>query len=973
MTAKGTPCLPVMAILLLGISPEGALGESNPVTASMAADGRSLTIAAPGFARLEGGFSARIKRDGECLELSSANGEAARPQDILTELTPYGQAKVMVTTLLFKQEQVELLLRMGQVPGVTGVVAQAGLRNIGAQPLELQVLRPLALSFQVTGNSADWLITTLHPTDGFQKRLGDLDRHVHVWESGGIYRRDGTGVFIGPVGSPISYVNTRISRDSVGSFSLTAAAQMSGVQVDPGETRWGQQVVLLMEQPQPAIARWAEWVGQTHQARTGNGALSGWSSWYFLGGGVTGNDILEVVNATVKAPQRLRPDVIQIDGGYEDGIGTNETNDKFPEGLAFYAQRIAAAGARPGLQVNFPTPKGGQPVLDAKAWDALVERVTQAVRSGFTYLKFDLYQIPQGQRANTKNTSFETMRAGYTKLREAAGEGTYLLHCDASPDRAVVGLVDACRTGRAADRNSLRAAMTDVLRSYQYQGRWFAVDNCNYYMGTDVLNISAILGGWPEVRTWMSMVGMSCGTAITSDPWHWDSFQLYLHNVEAMTPPARARSEVLDLGTSEEWPRLVSHLNRVWGSSTVALLWNPDTKERSISLDFAQAGLDPGRRYAVWSFWDNRYLGVAKGAWNSPALSPAASQHLCFTDLDQNPDQPVLIGSNLHILCGAAEIKHLTSSGGSMEIDLTDVGARAGDLFVYSHFPLLVREAIGCKVVGIAQAGEFVWRVSLADRLRGAPQRVELKVLLPITRQPWFWLLIATVAISLGFAGWRYVAGLRLQRQVALDQERARIARDLHDEIGANLTHISILSSLAAKPSTAPGVAAQHNSEVATVARQTILAFDEVLWSINPGNDTLQSLGHFLCRRTEELLATTPIHYQLMLDDSLPDVPVPPQRRHGLLLAVKEALHNILKHSDASLVKLHCQLEGRIFLVTISDNGGGFDPDNQTPSSGRRGHGLKNMRRRMEELGGSCIVESSIGHGTQIHFHLPLR
>jgi signal transduction histidine kinase len=110
-----------------------------------------------------------------------------------------------------------------------------------------------------------------------------------------------------------------------------------------------------------------------------------------------------------------------------------------------------------------------------------------------------------------------------------------------------------------------------------------------------------------------------------------------------------------------------------------------------------------------------------------------------------------------------------------------------------------------------------------------------------------------------------------------------------------------------------------------------------------------------------------------MLDDSLPEVPVPPQRRHGLLLAVKEALHNILKHSDASLVKLHCQLKGRIFLVTISDNGGGFDPDNQTHSSGRRGHGLENMRRRMEELGGSCVVESRIGRGTQIHFHLPLR
>jgi signal transduction histidine kinase len=953
-------------VMPLGAVPEG-------VDSLLAADAQTFTLKAPGFSSLQGQFSARIKAGGQMLELSSASGIAAGPVEWVTEATPYGQAEIATATLWFEKEQVNLMIRLGRVRGLPGVLVQTGIRNSGAQPFDLLVLRPCEITGRVLGNPADWLATSIHPVDGFQTTLEDIVEPLHFWESGAFYRRDGIGLFIGPVGQPISYLNTRIAHgDGVGSFSLRIAAQMSGVRVDPGEVRWGQQVLLLMEKPQPAMARWTEWVAKTHGARTDKGALSGWSSWYFLGGGITGGDVLEVADAALKEPRRLHPQVIQIDGGYEDSVGQKETNEKFPEGLAFYAQRIAATGARPGLQVNLPSLPGEPALLDSRSWSELTERVRQAVQRGYTYLKIDLYEIQAVAGKDTKKTSFESMREGFGGLREAAGEETYLLHCDSHPDRATVGLVDASRTGRAADRNSIRNAMTDVLRSYQYQGRWFAVDNCNYYMGTDVLNISAILGGWPVVRTWMSMVGMSCGTAITSDPWQWESFQLYWHNVEAMTPPAQERTEVLDLCAAEEWPRLVSRIQRRWGSSIVSLLWNPGNIESIMSLDFAQAGMDPQRRYAVWSYWDNRYLGVAKGTWNTPALAPAASQHLCFTDLDQTPNQPVLIGSNLHIFCGAAEIKDVVSKHGSMEIALTDAGARSGDLFVYSHFPLVVDNSHGCEVLGIAQAGEFVWRVSLADRLRGMPQKIELKVLLPVTQRIWFWLLIATVLISVVFSGWRYVAVLRLQRRHALDQERSRIARDLHDEIGASLTHISILSSIAAKPTTEAKVSFRHSAEVASVAQQTILAFDEVLWSINPENDTLQSLCHYLCRRTEEFLAPTEIHHQFLLDDALPNPPVPPQSRHGLLLAFKEALHNILKHSGATLIKLECRMEGMTFVVRLSDNGCGFDAKEQGVPIGRRRHGLANMKHRLKDLGGDCRIESSAGHGTQITFQLPV-
>jgi signal transduction histidine kinase len=446
-----------------------------------------------------------------------------------------------------------------------------------------------------------------------------------------------------------------------------------------------------------------------------------------------------------------------------------------------------------------------------------------------------------------------------------------------------------------------------------------------------------------------------------------------------MTPPARERTEVLDLCTSEEWPRLVGHIHRDWGEFTVALLWNPGDKEQAITLNFAQAGMNPHRRYAVWSFWDDRYLGVAKESWTTPKLGASASQHLVFTPLDDSPSRPVLIGSDLHIYSGAAEIQRVQTARAAMTIELTDAGARDGALFVYSRYAPVLRSATGCVADGIASAGENVWRISLHDRNSGSPQRIELAVLLPLTGQLWFWLLIASVLVSILFAVWRYIMWqqaqvrmAKLEQQISLDRERSRIARDIHDEIGANLTHISILSTLAAKPTTEPPVARERNAEVASVARQTIQAFDEILWSINPRNDTLQNLSQYICRRAEDILAPANVVCRCEYDDTFPAGVVLPQARHGLLLAVKEALHNIIKHAGAQRVDVSCRMEGPEFVVMVSDDGRGFDETSHPEQArARSGYGLEGLRQRMAELGGTCRVESRPGGGTRVIFRLP--
>ena len=180
-----------------------------------------------------------------------------------------------------------------------------------------------------------------------------------------------------------------------------------------------------------------------------------------------------------------------------------------------------------------------------------------------------------------------------------------------------------------------------------------------------------------------------------------------------------------------------------------------------------------------------------------------------------------------------------------------------------------------------------------------------------VVRLPPWWtplrltMALSGVAILLAFlSGWTWMLRREVEKQTriisekgrieATNTERARIARDLHDEIGANLTHLSILTTLAARADSDATVSRQHNTEAASVARQTIQAFDEILWSVNPRNDTLQSLCHYVCRITEDILAPAAVTLRFALDESYPAQLLPPQCRHGLILAMKEALHNIL-------------------------------------------------------------------------------
>jgi len=135
-----------------------------------------------------------------------------------------------------------------------------------------------------------------------------------------------------------------------------------------------------------------------------------------------------------------------------------------------------------------------------------------------------------------------------------------------------------------------------------------------------------------------------------------------------------------------------------------------------------------GPKFHVWSFWDRKYLGVADESLQMKDVPAGGGPLLRLTEIPKNPSQPVLIGSDLHIGMGSAEIKEIAAGANTLRIVLTDAGARSGSLFFHSAKPLSTSQSTGMNVKSVASDSPEVWRVSIANRQHGKPQTIELKV-----------------------------------------------------------------------------------------------------------------------------------------------------------------------------------------------------------------------------------------------------
>jgi signal transduction histidine kinase/ligand-binding sensor domain-containing protein len=248
-------------------------------------------------------------------------------------------------------------------------------------------------------------------------------------------------------------------------------------------------------------------------------------------------------------------------------------------------------------------------------------------------------------------------------------------------------------------------------------------------------------------------------------------------------------------------------------------------------------------------------------------------------------------------------------------------------------------------------------------------------VVAPFFWQTWWFRLAVVGAFTVSIiAIVRYVSFRRLraqlrvlEQQAALQRERARIAKDIHDDLGANLTQIAFLGELANQDRGEPNLVGERIGTISATARQAVKSLDEIVWAVNPRNDTLAHLLDYAGQFAVDYLRTIGIRCRLDFPTDIPPRELSTDLRHNLFLVIKEALHNIFKHAHATEVWLRAVVDARALEMCIEDNGRGFAhaPDDALAD------GLRNMQQRMADIGGSFRVESAPGKGTKIILHLP--
>jgi ligand-binding sensor domain-containing protein/signal transduction histidine kinase len=251
-----------------------------------------------------------------------------------------------------------------------------------------------------------------------------------------------------------------------------------------------------------------------------------------------------------------------------------------------------------------------------------------------------------------------------------------------------------------------------------------------------------------------------------------------------------------------------------------------------------------------------------------------------------------------------------------------------------------------------------------------------LQVTPPFWRTWWFLggAAIALLGSIIGIV--HYVSTQKLQRQLerlkqheALEKERSRIAQDIHDQLGANLTQVSLLGDLVECDKDHPEEVEAHARQISQTARETTRVLDEIVWAVNPSNDTLEGLVNYICKHAQDYLSVAGIHCRLDVPDQLPAINIPPEYRHNYFLTFKESITNVVRHAKATKVSLRLRLESGMFIMEIEDDGCGLGGMDEKAALTR--NGLSGMRKRMDAIGGKFSIQPGTSGGTLVRASAP--
>jgi signal transduction histidine kinase len=274
--------------------------------------------------------------------------------------------------------------------------------------------------------------------------------------------------------------------------------------------------------------------------------------------------------------------------------------------------------------------------------------------------------------------------------------------------------------------------------------------------------------------------------------------------------------------------------------------------------------------------------------------------------------------------------------------------------------------------------GSYVFRVKGSNN-DGVWNETGISIHVIITPPFWatWWFRIALFVVTILTTGGtiRFVEFQKIKRKIAqlershaIERERLRISQDMHDEVGANLTKIAIISELAMKNARdADGMTTQLQN-ISHTAREVIDSISAIVWAINPTNDKLDNLAGYIREYASDYFEMTPIRCMIDFPQELPDHALSAEVRRNIFLTMKEAMNNVVRHSAATTVRICMVLRDRHVEMSIEDNGRGFAIDDIS----RYGNGLTNMRRRVETINGTFDVQSQPGAGTRILVHVPL-
>ena len=278
--------------------------------------------------------------------------------------------------------------------------------------------------------------------------------------------------------------------------------------------------------------------------------------------------------------------------------------------------------------------------------------------------------------------------------------------------------------------------------------------------------------------------------------------------------------------------------------------------------------------------------------------------------------------------------------------------------------------------------GEYVFRMTARTEAPGwsSPEATVRFRVEPFLWQTWWFRLGGVMVLGMLFA-----AGVRqyerrkhqrelerIERHSLMERERARVAQDLHDDLGAGLTEIGLIGAIAQRDNVSAERAQTHLRQITGKANEMVVSLDEIVWAINPRHDSVVSLSHYFCEYAQRFLELTGIRCRMEVAKDLPEGLLTSEQRHGLFLAFKEALTNVVRHAQATEVWIKISVRGRWLRVTVADNGQGLAAPAAPAAGPGEGDGLSNMVRRLELMGGRCEVESTRPGGTSVRFVFPL-